>query len=121
MMNHSAGNLLEDPGQGSRDVLHPSGVLDRPASRVLRETISRTLSHGPATLVIDLSNVSDADSAGLAVLVYACRAATAAHVKLVLCSLPPLVLELLEPTRLSDLGDVDIEPTMPIPLHGTAA
>jgi ABC-type transporter Mla MlaB component len=109
MMQPSAGNLLEDPGQGSRDVLHPSGVLDRPASRVLRETISRTLSHGPATLVIDLSNVSDADSAGLA------------HVKLVLCSLPPLVLELLEPTRLSDLGDVDIEPAMPVPLRGTAA
>ena len=54
-------------------------------------------------------------------LVYACHAATAAHVKLVLCSLPPLVLELLEPTRLSEMGDVDIEPTMPIPLHGSAA
>ena len=46
---------------------------------------------------------------------------SAAHVKLVLCSLPPLVLELLEPTRLSEMGDVDIEPTMPIPLHGSAA
>jgi anti-anti-sigma factor len=121
MMQPSAGSLFEDPGQGSRDVLHPSGALDRVASLVLRETISRTLSHGPATLVIDLSNVSDADSAGLAVLVYACRAATAAHVKLVLCSLPPLVLELLEPTRLNDLGDVDIEPTIPVPLHSTAA
>ena len=120
MMKASAGSLLEDPGQDSRDVLHPSGALDRPASRVLRETISRTLSHGPATVVIDLSDVSDVDSAGLSVLVYACRAATAAHVKLVLCSLPPLALELLEPTRLSDLGDVDIEPTMPVPLHSTA-
>ena len=119
-MKASAGSLLEDPGQGSQDVIHPSGALDRPASRVLRETISRTLSHGPATVVIDLSNVSDIESAGLAVLVYACRAATAAHVKLVLCSLPPLALELLEPTRLSDLGDVDIEPTMPVPLHSTA-
>ena len=121
MMEPPAGSPLEDSGQGSRDVLRPSGVLDRPASRLLRETISRTLSHGPATLVIDLSNVSDADSAGLACLVYACRAATAAHVKLVLCSLPPLVLELLEPTRLSDVGDVDIEPTIPVPLRGTAA
>jgi len=120
MMKASTGSLLEDPGQDSRDVLHPSGALDRPASRVLRETISRTLSHGPATVVIDLSDVSDVDSAGLSVLVYACRAATAAHVKLVLCSLPPLALELLEPTRLSDLGDVDIEPTMPVPLHSTA-
>jgi anti-sigma B factor antagonist len=121
MMKHSAGSLLEDRGQASREVLHPSGALDRPASRVLRETISRKLSHGASTLVIDLSNVTDVDSAGLTVLVYACRAATAAHVKLVLCSLPPLVLELLEPTRLSDLGDVDIEPTMPVPLHSTAA
>ena len=118
-MKPSAGSLLEDPSQGSREVLHPSGLLDRAASRALREQISRTISRGPATLVVDLSNVSDVDAAGLDVLVYACRAATSAHVKLVLCSLPPLVLELLEPTRLSEL--VDIEPAMPIPLHITAA
>jgi anti-anti-sigma factor len=96
-------------------------VLDRSTSRVLREEVSRALSRGPAALVVDLSNVSDVDAAGLDVLVYACRAATAAHVKLVLCSLPQLVVELLEPTRLSEIGDVDIEPTMPIPVHGTAA
>jgi anti-anti-sigma factor len=120
-MQISAGSLRAHPSQDSRDVLHPSGALDRSSSRVLRETVARTLAHGSATLVIDLSNVSDVDSAGLAVLVYACRAATAAHVKLVLCSVPPIVLELLEPTRISDRGDVDIEPTMPVPLHGTAA
>ena len=120
-MKLSAGNLLEDPSHDSREVLHPSGLLDRAASRVLRQEISRTISRGPATLVVDLSDVSDVDAAGLDVLVYACRAATAAHVKLVLSSLPPLVLELLEPTRLSDLGDVDIEPAMPVPLHITAA
>ncbi len=120
-MEPSAGSLLEDPSQSSRDFLHPSGALDRSGSRVLREAISRSLSRGPATLVVDLSDVRDVDAAGLDVLVYACRASTAAHVKLVLCSLPPLVLELLEPTRLSDLGDVDIEPTMPVPLHTSAA
>jgi anti-anti-sigma factor len=121
MMQPSAGSLRADPSQDSRDVLHPSGALDRSASRVLREMVGRALARGPATLVIDLSNVSDVDSAGLGVLVYACRAAFAAHVKLVVCSVPPLVLELLEPTRLGDLGDVDIEPTLPVPLHGTAA
>ena len=120
-MEPSAGKLLEDPSQDSRDVLHPAGALDHSGSRVLREAISRALSRGPATLVVDLSDVRDVDAAGLDVLVYACRAATAAHVKLVLCSLPPLVLELLEPTRLSDLGDVDIEPAVPVPLPGTAA
>jgi anti-anti-sigma factor len=120
-MKPSAGNLLEDPGHDSREVLNPSGLLDYAASRALREEVSRTISRGPATLVVDLSNVSDVDAAGLDVLVYACRAATAAHVKLVLCALPPLVLELLEPTRLSELGDVAIEPAMPVPLHITAA
>jgi anti-anti-sigma factor len=120
-MKPSAANLLEDPSHDSREVLHPSGPLDRAGSRVLRQEISRTISRGAATLVVDLSEVSDVDAAGLDVLVYACRAATAAHVKLVLSSLPPLVLELLEPTRLSDLGDVDIEPAMPVPLHITAA
>ena len=118
-MKPSAGNLLEDPSQDPREVLRPSGLLDRAASRALRQEISRTISRGPATLVVDLSNVSDVDAAGLDVLVYACRAATAAHVKLVLYSLPPLVLELLEPTRLSEL--VDIEPAMPVPLRITAA
>jgi anti-anti-sigma factor len=120
-MQPFAGSLLEDPTQDSREVLRPSGVLDRSASRDLREAVSRALSHGLATLVVDLSNVSDVDAAALDVLLYACHAATAAHVKLVLCSLPPLVLELLEPTRLSETGDVDIEPTMPVPLHGSAA
>ena len=120
-MEPSVGSLLEDPSQASRDVLHPAGALDRSESRVLREAISRSLSRGPATLVVDLSGVREVDAAGLDVLVYACRAATAAHIKLLLCALPPLVLELLEPTRLSDLGDVDIEPTMPVPLPTTAA
>jgi anti-anti-sigma factor len=120
-MQPFAGSLVEDSTQDSRDVLQPSGVLDRSASRDLREGISRALSRGPAALVVDLANISDVDAAGLDVLVYACRAATAAHVKLVLRSLPPLVLELLEPTRLNELGDVAIEPSMPIPLHGSAA
>ena len=42
-MQPSAGSLLEDPTQGSRDVLQPSGVLDRSASRDLREAVSRAL------------------------------------------------------------------------------
>jgi anti-anti-sigma factor len=120
-MKPSAGNPLEDPSRDAPEVVHPSGLFDRAASRTLREEISRAISRGPAKLVVDLSDVRDVDAAGLDVLVYACRAATAAHVKLVLRSLPPLVLELLEPTRLSDLGDVDIEPAMPVPLHITAA
>jgi anti-anti-sigma factor len=120
-MQPFAASLVEDPTHGFRDVLQPSGVLDRSAAHDLREGISRALSRGPAALVVDLANISDVDAAGLDVLVYACRAATAAHVKLVLCSLPPLVLELLEPTRLSELGDVAIEPTMPIPLHGSGS
>ncbi|HEV3134595.1 MAG TPA: STAS domain-containing protein [Acidimicrobiia bacterium] len=120
-MQPSAVSLLDDPSRDSREVLRPSGVLDRSASRDLREAVSRALSRGPAALVVDLSNTSDVDAAGLEVLVYACHAATTAHVRLVLCSLPPLVLELLEPTRLSEMVDVEIEPTMPIPLHGSAA
>jgi anti-anti-sigma factor len=98
-------------------VLHPSGALDRAASPQLREEIGRTLSRGPAVLVIDLSGVSSVDGAGLAVLVYACRAAMAAHVKLVLSSPSLLVLQLLEPTRLSEHCHFDIEPGVPVPLQ----
>jgi anti-anti-sigma factor len=65
--------------------------------------------------------VSSVDAAGLAVLVYACRASTAAHVKLVLAEPSPLVLQLLEPTRLGDLCHFELEVAMPIPIRGTAA
>ena len=119
-MEPSAGSLLEDSSEHPRDVVRPSGALDHSASAELRETISRTLSHGPATLVIDLSAVSVVDAAGLTVLIYACRAASAAHVKLVLSAPSPLVLELLEPTRLSDLCEVELEPAMPVPIRGVA-
>jgi len=117
MKEPSAGSPVEGSSHNSRDVLHPSGTLDRAASPQLREEIGRTLSRGPAVLDIDLSDVSGVDGAGLAVLIYACRAATAAHVKLVLFSPSPLVLQLLEPTRLSEDVDFNIEPALPVPLH----
>jgi anti-anti-sigma factor len=115
-MEPAASSPVEGSSQ-SRDVLHPLGALDRDASPELREEIGRTLSRGPAELVIDLSGVSGVDGAGLAVLVYACRAATAAHVKLVLFSPSPLVLQLLEPTRLSEHIDFKHRagPTGPAP------
>jgi anti-anti-sigma factor len=120
-MERSAGSLLEDSSKHPRDVLRPLGALDHSASAELRQAISQTLSHGPATLVIDLSAVSVVDAAGLAVLIYACRAATAAHVKLVLSAPSPSVLQLLEPTLLSDLRNIELEPAVPIPIRGTAA
>lgn len=120
-MEPSAGSLPDDSSQHRRDVVRPSGALDHSVSAELRETISRTLSHGPATLVIDLSAVSVVDGAGFAVLIYACRAASAAHVKLVLSAPSPFVLELLEPSRLGDLCDVELGAATPIPIRGTAA
>jgi anti-anti-sigma factor len=119
-MESSAGSLLEDSGEHPRHVVRPSGALDHPASADLREVISRTLSHGPATLVIDLSAVSSVDAAGLAVLIYACRAAAAGNTKLVL-SASPVLLQLLEPTRLSDLCNLEVEPVKPIPIRGATA
>jgi anti-sigma B factor antagonist len=120
-MESSAGSLFQDSSEHPRDLVRPAGALDRSASAELRETISRTLSRGPAILVIDLSAVSGIDATGLAALVYACRAAAAAHVKLVLSAPSPLVQELLEPARLSDLCDVDPASAMTVPLRGTAA
>jgi anti-anti-sigma factor len=76
---------------------------------------------GPETLVVDLSGVSAVDVRGLAVLVYACRAASAAHVKLVLASPSPLVLGLLEPARLSELCKFDVDLARPLAPRGAAA
>jgi len=119
-MEPSAGSLLEDSNEHPRDVVRPSGVLDHPASAELREVISRTLSRGPATLVIDLSAVSSVDAAGLAVLIYACRAAAAAHTKLAL-SASQVLLQLLEPTRLSDMCALELAPVRPIPIRSATA
>ena len=120
-MEPSAERRLEELGQHSRHVVRPSGRLDQPASTRLREEISRILSHGSATIVIDLSAVSAVETAGLTVLIYACRAATAAHVKLVLSAPSPLVRGLLEPTRLSDLCEVELGPALPFPKRRGAA
>ena len=120
-MQSSAASLLEDSVQSSRDVLRPSGALDRSSSHQLREAIGGALSQGPATLVIDLSGVSNVDAVGLAVLVYACRAARAAHAKLVVSSPSRIVLQVLAPARLSDLCDFELELAVPVPIRGTAA
>jgi anti-anti-sigma factor len=120
-MQPSGRSLLEDHSEHPRHVLRPSGALDRSASFALREAIGLALSRGPATLVVDLSGVSVVDAVGIDVLVYACRAASAAHVRLVLSAPSPLVLHLLEPTRLSNLCDFDLEPPVPVPIRGTAA
>lgn len=120
-METSTASLLQGSSERRRNVLRPSGALDHAASPQLREAVSRSLSHGPTTLVIDLSAVTVVDASGLTVLVYACRAAAAAHVGLVLSAPSPLVLQLLEPLRLSDLCDIEFEPAIPVPIHGTAA
>jgi anti-anti-sigma factor len=120
-MEVSAGSLLAGSGGHPREVVRPTGALDDSASTALREAVSRALSHGPATLVIDLSAVSIVDAAGLTVLVYACRAATAAHVLLVLSAPSQLVLELLEPARLSELCEIEPEPAIPVTIRGSAA
>jgi len=119
-MEPSAGSL-DGSKPNSQHVLHLRGALDHSASSELREAIGRALSHGPATLVIDLASVSAVDAVGITVLVYACRAASAAHVKLVLSALQPIVRDLLEPTRLSTLCDVELASTKPAVMRGTAA
>jgi anti-anti-sigma factor len=120
MASYSA-SPLEKSGERAGDVLRPSGPLDNSASDDLREAIGRALSRGPETLVIDLSGVSAVDAVGIDVLVYASRAATAAHVKLVLSAPSPLVLHLLEPTRLSNLCAFELEPAVVVPIRRTAA
>ena len=120
-MESYSGNPLERSGRHARDVLVLSGPLDDSASYDLRESVGRALSRGPATLVIDMSGVGVVDAVGIDALVYASRAATAANVKLVLAAPSPLVLHLLEPTRLSNLCDFELKTVVPIPIRRTAA
>jgi anti-anti-sigma factor len=116
-----SGSLHDDSGQHARNVLRPLGPLDDAAAEDLREATGRALSRGPATLVIDLSGVTAIDAVGIDALVYASRAATAAHVNLVLSAPTPLVRRLLEPTRLSNLCDFEVETAVVVPIRRTAA
>jgi anti-anti-sigma factor len=120
-MGSDPGSPLEHSGRHARVVLRPSGALDVSAAHDLREATSRALSRGPVAVVIDLSRVSAIDAVGIDVLVYAGRAATAGHAKLVLFAPSPLVLHLLEPMRLNHLCDFEFEPALPVPIRRSAA
>jgi anti-anti-sigma factor len=119
-MKRAARSLLGAARAQPRDVVRSPNLLDDAASAELRVAIGQALSQGPAQLVIDLSAVTDIDADGLAVLIYACRATTAAHAKLVLSDPPPLLLELLEPMRLSELYDIELEAAH-LPIRGAAS
>ncbi len=119
-MKRAARSLLGSSRAHSQDVVRSPVVLDDAASAELRVAIGQAISQGAPRLVIDLSALTDIEAEGLAVLIYACRAATAAHVKLVLSAPSPLLLELLEPMRLSESYDIELEPAH-VPILGPAS
>lgn len=91
---------------GQRVVLTLTGDLDVHNAPLARDLIAATLGQGRATLVLDLSAVSFADSSGLGVLVGALKAARVAGCSLVLQAPSPRLRHLLAVTGLNRVFDI---------------
>jgi anti-sigma B factor antagonist len=77
----------------------------------MRRTLSHALRSKPATLTVDLSNVSYIDSSGFATLLEAMRIARAQNTRLILRGIQGQVRYFLEVTRMDRLFEANAEET----------
>lgn len=84
-------------------VVIPAGEVDMSSAPKLRRKLDELLDDGFANLVIDLTEVTFFDSSGLAVLVGAVKQTKPRGGSIRLAGARPLVLKILELTRLTDL------------------
>jgi anti-sigma B factor antagonist len=84
-------------------VVAPAGEIDMASAPQLREKLEELLDDGIADLVVDLSGVTFFDSSGLAVLVGAVKQTRPRGGSIRLAGARPLVLKVLEITRLTDV------------------
>jgi anti-sigma B factor antagonist len=102
---------LSHPGKSSSDValIALNGQLDAAAATELAAIIGNQARHQPL-IVLDLKDVSEADSAGLGALVRSLKAARDAGGDLVLARPQPSVAQLLDETGLDQLLRVFPDP-----------
>lgn len=88
---------------GTVTVLEPMGRMvlgDHPAGNTLKDEVATQLREGRRQFVLDLNQVSQMDTSGLAALVTVHIAVRKQHGRIVLVSPPNRVRELLHVTRL---------------------
>jgi anti-anti-sigma factor len=81
-------------------VVSPVGEVDVATVDVLRDAARDAVASEPRCLVIDLSGLTFCGSAGLGMLLEACRAAEAAGVHFAIVAGPPIVRRILDITGL---------------------
>lgn len=92
------------PGAGDNVAIHGPVTIEN--SREMRGMLSRALRAKPATVCVDLSNVSYMDTSGLATLVEAARTARRQGTRLVLSGMRDQPRYLFEITQLDRLFEM---------------
>jgi len=84
-------------------IVHVTGQLLTPASRVLRHSVRALLRHGQRRIVLDLSGISRIDAAGVGELIRAFNMTTAVNGALRIVNATAWVREMLERAQLFQL------------------
>lgn len=88
-------------------VLYPKGKITIGAGDVaLREAIGGALEAGAKNILVNLKDVTTADSSGIGEMVAAYTTVTKAGGKLMLCELPSKVSDVLQITQLFTIFDI---------------
>jgi anti-anti-sigma factor len=98
--------IADRPAPDGVVVLALTGEIDVSAAPAVRERFAEALERRPQAVVVDMGEVSFADSSALRELLRADAAMRAARTRFVLAALPPVVERLLELTRALELLDV---------------
>lgn len=110
---------------GGHPVVFVYGEIDVMTAPRLHETLEEIISESPASLLVDLANVSFIDSTGLGALVVAHRHLEERGGRLRLVSVPPPVAQVLEVTGLTSRfeveTDVDLDGARPRPVPPDSA
>jgi anti-sigma B factor antagonist len=110
--------IAERPAPAGAVVLVLTGEIDVSAAPAVRERFAQALERRPQAVVLDMADVSFADSSALRELLRADAAMRAAGIRLMLAALPPVVERLLELTRALEL--LDVAPTVEAALRQLA-
>ena len=81
-------------------IVSPAGEVDMGTSPQLRVALLQALQSEPSAIIVNFADVPSLDSSGVATLIEALRETQSRKIPLVLCSLAPRVLAVLEIARL---------------------
>ncbi len=106
-MSETSGFDLVRMDYGGHPALFVYGEIDVLSAPVLHEALEEIIAEGPATLLVDLANVTFLDSTGLSTLLVAHRHLEERGGRLRLVSVPVKVLQVIEVAGLAERFHVD--------------